>query len=179
MTFTTAALLVSWLAIAVLALGLAGVLRQVGELRRRVALGGSSGSGSGAMVGLGLPHSGPLARLRPDGGGVVVVIAPGCSSCHEAVGALLAAGLGPHTVAVSASTCEVSGLQACVGDASAAIDLLAVPATPYLLAVDADGVIRGSGVPGSVTDVADFAQRVIPLVRPATRLDVTPEEASP
>jgi hypothetical protein len=176
MSFTTAALLVSWLAIAVLALGLAGLVRQVGELRRQVALAGA-GSGSPALVGLALPGSGPLARLRPRGGGVVIVVAPGCSSCHEAAGALLAAGLGPHTVAVSASTCEVGGVQGCVSDASAAVDLLAVPATPYLLAVDADGVIRGTEVPGGPQDVAAFAAHVIPLIRPAGRLDVTAEEA--
>ena len=176
MTFTTAALLVSWLAIVVLALGLAGVVRQVGELRRQVTLAGA-GARSSTVVGLAIPASGPLARLRPPGGGVVIVVAPGCSSCHQAVDALLAAGLGPHTVAVSAGACDVSGVRSCVGDAAGAIDLLNVSATPYLLSVDADGIIRASEVPGGPADVTAFAAQVVPLIKPDRRLELDTSEA--
>lgn len=175
MSFTTAALIVSWLAIALLALGLAGIMRQVGELRRAQQLAGG-GSRGVSLVGLALPATGPLAQIRPQGGGVVVVVAPGCSSCHQTIGTLVDSGLAPHTVAVSASTCEAPGLQRCLSGAEDAIDLLGVPATPYLLAVDADGVIRGTDVPGGVEDVLAFAREAIPLVRPTLRLDLSTEE---
>ncbi|MDO5503037.1 MAG: hypothetical protein Q4G67_07675 [Actinomycetia bacterium] len=169
MSFTTSALLLSWLAIVVLALGMAGLLRQVNDLRRQVSLSGSR-SVTGALTGLALPSYGPLARLRPAGGGVVIVIAPGCSSCHAALEALTAAGMGPHTVAVSASGCTASGLQSCVSDAGEAIDQLGVPATPYLLAVDADGVIRSTDVPGGPEEVRAFAQSALALVAPEETL---------
>ena len=107
MSFTTAALIVSWLAIALLALGLAGIMRQVGELRRAQELAGGGTSRGTSLVGLALPATGPLARIRPHGGGVVVVVAPGCSSCHQTIGTLVDSGLAPHTVAVSASTAHV------------------------------------------------------------------------
>ena len=177
MTFTTAALLVSWLAIALLALGLAGLMRQIGDLRRAQQFTGAGGPRAASLIGLALPTTGPLARLRPDGGGLVVVIAPGCSSCHQTVEALLASGLAPHTVAVSASTCEARGLQRCLADAPEAIGLLGAPATPYLMAVDADGVIRGTDVPAGVEDVLAFARSATPLVRPPLRLDLSTEEA--
>lgn len=184
MTFTTAALIVSWLAIAVLALGLAGLLRQVAELRGQVRLvgagvrgGAGPATGAASLIGLALPSTGPLSLLRPDGGGVIVITSPGCSSCHQAVAALSEAGLAPHTVAVSASTCEFSGLQRCVGQAVEAVDLLAVPATPYLIAVDADGVMRGTVVPGDPDEVTDFAHQMLKLIRPPRRLDLTPKES--
>ncbi|MGA8047969.1 MAG: hypothetical protein WCA30_17045 [Dermatophilaceae bacterium] len=179
MSFTTAALLVSWLTIALLALGLAGLMRQIAELRRAQQLTGTGPSRGTSLVGLALPTTGPLAGLRPQGGGVVVVTAPGCSSCHQTVETLLGCGLAPHTVAVSASTCEARGLQRCLSDAAEVIDLLGVPATPYLLAVDADGVIRATDVPAAVEDVLAFAQGAVPLVRPPHRLDLTTEEAGP
>lgn len=177
MTFTAAALLVSWLAITVLALGLAGLMRQLADLRRQVTL--ASGGRTGSLIGLALPTAGPLAALRPDGGGVVIVTAPGCSSCHQAVGALLDAGLGPHTVAVSASTCEAPGVQACVADAGSVIDQLGVPATPYLIAVDADGVIRATDVPASPEDVSAFGEQTIPLIQMSSGLPLSTKKDRP
>ena len=172
MSFTTAALLVSWLAILVLALGLAGLMRQIAEVGAQQALGGARPR-TGSLVGLSLPTTGPLSTLRPAGGGVLLVVAPGCSSCQQSVEALLSAGLGPHTVAVSAAGCEYRGLQACIPDAREAIERLGVPATPYLVAVDADGVIRRTEVPDGVEDVAAFSRDVAPLVRPQLGIRMT------
>lgn len=155
MSFTTAALLVSWLAIVVLALGLAGLLRQVQDLTRQVASLGS-GVSTTSLVGLALPAAGPIGSLRPVGGGLVVVISPGCTSCAEALDVIAAHGLLDRTVAVSASTCEASGVQRCVPDAGDLIDRLGVPATPYLIAVDAAGEIVATELPAGPDDVAVF-----------------------
>jgi hypothetical protein len=59
-------------------------------------------------------------------------------------------------VAVSASTCEVNGVQRCVPDAGDVIERLGVPATPYLLAIDAGGEIVASELPAGPDDVETF-----------------------
>lgn len=153
MSFTTAALVVAWLAILILAFGFAGLLVQVSDLRR--ALGGASGSGSAApgepVIGLALPASGPLAGLRPHGGGVVAFVSPGCPSCEAVL-----ADLDEHhptageLVIVSTGDCPAvagGGPVRCLADQGDTLAALHVPATPYLLAVDAAGTITGSLLP--------------------------------
>jgi hypothetical protein len=75
MSFTSAALILAWLAIAVLALGFAALLQQVRSLQAALRL------PPGARAGL--PDS--ARALRPAGAGrrYVLTVDPGCSVCAE------------------------------------------------------------------------------------------------
>lgn len=152
MSFTTAALIVTWLAIVLLAFGYAGLLAQVGELRR--AVGDGSGQASqrpgGPVAGLALPASGALGRIRPAGGGVIAFVSPGCPACSDVL-ADLASGpsVGSVTVVSTGDCAEVPDAlgATCLPDSGDLLRKLQVPATPYLLAVDAAGTIIDSLLP--------------------------------
>lgn len=181
MTFTTAALIVAWLAILVLAFGFAGLMAQITELRRALgntgpggrgghAHGGHSGA-AGPAIGLALPASGDLAALRPDGGGLVVFVSPGCPSCGGVLADLAAARPSGGLVVVSTGDCGdvPEGLDAtCHPRAGHLLTAMRVPATPYLLAVDAAGTLTDSILPLDHDDLAHW------LAHDAARKDALP-----
>lgn len=163
MSFTTAALLVAWVAIALLALGFAGLMRQLGELHRSLGPASSrAGATTGTVRGLALPPSGELAQLRPAGGdgGILVFVSPGCSSCEGTLTELAATGPSGSVVVVSSGTCpgDVPAGATCLSDARALMDRLAVPGTPYLVDVDADGVIGETMLPQGPEQVRVFVE---------------------
>ena len=94
MTFTASALLLAWVAIVLLALGLAGLLRQVSLLTRQLEHGGGEGAGAATgqgrrsarttreLVGFRAPDD-VIDRVLHDGvhRTVVAFVSPGCSSC--------------------------------------------------------------------------------------------------
>lgn len=151
MNFTTAALVVAWLAILLLAFGFAGLMAQVTELRR--ALGQASGGGhaghghggaAGPAIGLALPASGDLAVLRPAGGGIIAFVSPGCPSCAGVLQDLAAVPPAGELVVVSTGDCgdlPVGLAATCHARAGHLLSALRVPATPYLVSVDAAGTI--------------------------------------
>lgn len=153
MSFTTAALVIAWLAIVVLAFGFAGLMAQLADLKRALGDGAApsgQASAGGAVVGLALPATGDLATLRPAGGGVVAFVSPGCPSCEGVLADLAAAAPSGEVVVVSTGSCaEVpEALPArCLPQGGALLGALSVPATPYLLAVDAAGTITDSLLP--------------------------------
>lgn len=174
MTFTTAALLLSWVAIALLALGFAGLMRQLGELHRSVSTGtGPSASLAPSLSGLALPATGDLAALRPHGGGLVLFVSPGCSSCEATMTAVAEAADPGTVVVVSSGPCPASGPLAasrCVPDALPLLERLSVPGTPYLVDVGADGVIGATLLPQDANQVTDFlAGRHVPHRHPTPR----------
>lgn len=150
MTFQTAALLLTWLALLALTLACAGLLRMVQELQRR-----DGGSGALAttpsVVGLALPATGTGSLLRPEGGGLVLFVAPGCAACAEVLEEIAATrepGSSPSLVLAALGPCPPQGLtDRCIPDAHALADLVHVPATPFVLAVDADGTVRDTHLP--------------------------------
>lgn len=161
MSFTTAALVVAWLAILVLAFGFAGLMTQVSELRRALGEAGSGGGqrhGAGA-IGLALPASGELATLRPEGGGIIAFVSPGCPSCAGVLQDLAATHPRGELVVVSTGDCGdlPVGLDAtCHPRAGHLLTALRVPATPYLVAVDAAGTITDSILPLDHDDLAHW-----------------------
>lgn len=195
MSFTSAALVVSWLAIALLALGFAGLTRQVSVLSRRTGTDAATGSGGAGvhgsgrsagstavsgravrttsdLVGLAVPAHGELGRLRQPGRPLVLFVSPGCPSCHAVIGDIAALGLEPRVTVVSSGTCsgvEAAPLLACVADARGVLDRLAVPATPYLMALDGEGVITATLVPTDPSDLQAFAEAVLGSGAVATR----------
>ncbi|WP_370891865.1 hypothetical protein [Janibacter sp. GXQ6167] len=158
MSFQLAALLLTWAVLLALVLASAGLLRMIQDLQRRLADGaleGGSRPGPTGVTGLALPATGPGAALRPDGAGVVLFVAPGCPACGGAI-ELLAQRATPTVVASLGPCPEAAVRTRCVPDADALADLLQVPATPFVLAVDSAGTIRGSLLPESTDDLADW-----------------------
>lgn len=160
MSFTTAALLTAWVAIALLAIGFAGLMRQLGDLRRAGA-GTATRRDSAApdLRGLALPTNGDLGALRPHGGGLLVFVSPGCASCEATLAEIAATDCEGQVVIASSGPCpSQSNLPgaACVGEAMPLMERLKVPGTPYLMHVDQDGVIGQSLLPHDVGQVRDF-----------------------
>lgn len=209
MTFTASALVLAWVAILLLALGLAGLLRQVSLLTRQLesgtpgAAGASAGladRGAGArttreLVGFTAPAD-VVDRLRHDGTELTVAafVAPGCSSCTMTLGALAADPLlsGGHlgltivsTGSCGPATADAQGVQrlSCVAQGRDLMDRLAVPATPYLVVLDAAGTVRAATLPDEDTDLGGWLRQAgapaplsTPTPHPQTAL--TPEETS-
>lgn len=192
MTFTSSALVLAWVAIVLLALGLAGLLRQVSLLTRQLegtAGGGPASQATGHGTGHGHPGQGSrgarttrelvgfrapdrvLERVRHDGvhRTVVAFVSPGCSSCELTLRALaadeaVAAGSVGLTL-VSTGSCgpgfqdaQGAARLACVPQGRELMDLLAVPATPYLLALDARGTIVAALLPEAETDLTAWVR---------------------
>lgn len=151
MDFATAAIVVAWLAIALLALGFAGLLRQVNQLRRASAPGATAGEPS--LIGLLLPSSGELAALRPAGGGVVAFVSPACDSCARVLDVLAHLMTPAATVVVSAGHCEATDGVRCLENRRDLFDRFGVPATPYLMRVVADGAITATLLPTDEHDL--------------------------
>lgn len=184
MTFTSSALVLAWVAIVLLALGLAGLLRQVSLLTRQLEHGSGDGAAQGLgqgqgrrsarttreLVGFRAPED-VLDRVLHDGAHrtVVAFVSPGCSSCSLTLRALaseesVAAGSVGLTL-VSTGSCdpgladaEGAGRVACVPRGRDLMDLLAVPATPYLVALDPRGTLVAALLPDEDTDLAAWVR---------------------
>lgn len=183
MTFTASALVLAWVAIVLLALGLSGLLRQVSLLTRQL---GSGASPAGPAVGAGprgarttrelVGFTAPadvLDRVRQDGQPLTVLafVAPGCSSCTITLAALAADPLlaqgGAGLTIVSTGSCEPAAADAagvrhltCVSQGRELMDRLAVPATPYLVALDAPGTVRAALLPDEDTDLGAWLRQL-------------------
>lgn len=154
MSFTTAALLLTWVGLLALTLACAGLLRMVQDLKRRTD--GPGPTSARSVTGLALPSDGPAAALRPEGGGLVLFVSPSCAACADVLDELVemrAKGAAPSLVVASLGPCPAQSLTThglttrCLPDAHELADLLQVPATPFLLAVDTDGTIGDTHLP--------------------------------
>lgn len=176
MSFLESAVLLAWVALVLLALGLAGLLRQVTVLTRGQA-GQAAGTGRAAgsprstrdLIGFRLPAHGDLASLVEPGAHrtVVTFVSPGCSSC-----AVTLAGLtevpdvrngSVALVAVSTGSCDpavdaLAGTGRCLAQGRALLEQLHVPATPYLVAVDGAGTIVAAALPDQDTDLTAWVR---------------------
>ncbi|WP_151523879.1 hypothetical protein [Serinicoccus kebangsaanensis] len=180
MSFTASALVLAFVAIALLALGLAGLLRQVSLLTRQLEGGqtarartsGTSGARTTQeLVGFRVPDD--LAGQLLDGGSghtVLAFVSPGCSSCSLTLRGLAAdPAVRDGTLAltlVSAGSCEPgladatgAGRLTCVPQGRALMDRLAVPATPYLAMLDARATLQAALLPDEDTDLAGWLRQ--------------------
>jgi hypothetical protein len=174
MSFLESAVLLAWVALVLLALGLAGLLRQVTTLSRGQA--GGAGAPGGAprstrdLVGFRLPAHGDLAALVEPGAHrtVAVFVSPACSSCAVTLSGLAAvpdvrAG-SVGLVAVSTGSCDpaldnLAGVGRCIGQGRGLMEQLHVPATPYLMAVDDGGTIVAATLPDQDTDLSAWVRQ--------------------
>jgi hypothetical protein len=168
---TTAALVLSWICIVLLALGTAGLLRRVDALER--AQSGAPGTPevpAGPRAGLRLP----MERFVPVDGDrdvLLLVVSPACGSCRSALADLAdLAAAQPTGLDVVVVTAEPSlgalapppGF-AVLTDAGELVETLGVPATPYLVRLDADGTIRRADVATGSTNLATWTAPRTPL----------------
>ena len=197
MTFTASALVLAFVAIALLALGLAGLLRQVTLLTRQLEGGGPGprGGTTGArttreLVGFRLPDD--LAAELVDRAArqtLLAFVSPGCSSCSLTLGALAADpqvrdGSTALTL-VSVGSCEPGLADAegaarlrCLDRGRAVMDRLAVPATPYLALLDGTGTLRAALLPEEDTDLGGWLRASGLPLRP-TGASSSTREADP
>jgi hypothetical protein len=189
MSFLTSAVVLAWVALVLLALGFAGLLRQVTLLSRRsLGDGGPRTPAAGTarstrdLVGFRLPATGGLASLpHPRAHRTVAAfVSPGCPSCTQTLQGLAAApdvaAGSVAVVAVSTGSCEpaeaaLEGTGRCIAQGRALLEQLHVPATPYLVAVDATGTIVATLLPQEDTDLAGWVRH--------TRGSMTLTEESP
>lgn len=178
MSFMQSAVLLAWVAIVLLALGYAGLLRQVTLLTRGQAGGGTATSAASTgsprstrdLVGFRLPAHGDLPDLVEPGAHrtAVVFVSPGCSSC-----AITLTGLtqvpdvqdgSVALVAVSTGSCEpaldnLAGTGRCIAQGRPLLEALHVPATPYLMALDGAGTIVAATLPDQDTDLTAWVHQ--------------------
>ncbi len=170
MSFITSALVLAWLAIVVLAMGFAGLLRQVMVLSRRQTGPATSSRTASDLIGFTVPASGELAALRhPQARATVVAfVSPGCPSCAQTLQALAAmpeAGSASLALtAVSTGSCapaaDVLGDgPTCIAQGRPVLERLQVPATPYLMVLDRAGTITAAMLPDEHTDVPAWVRR--------------------
>lgn len=178
MSFLQSAVLLAWVAIVLLALGYAGLLRQVTLLTRGQAGGGTATSSAAAgaprstrdLVGFRLPAHGDLPDLVEPGAHrtAVVFVSPGCSSCAVTLTGLTEV---PDVrdgsvavVAVSTGSCEpavraLAGTGRCLSEGRSLLEALHVPATPYLMALDGAGTIVAATLPDQDTDLTAWVRQ--------------------
>lgn len=181
MSFMESAVLLAWVALVLLALGFAGLLRQVTVLTRGQA-GQSGGGRSGGptavgsprstrdLVGFRLPAHGELPSLVEPGAHrtVVAFVSPGCSSCAITLTGLSRVpdvqGGSVAVVAVSTGSCEpalenLAGTGRCIAQGRSLLEQLHVPATPYLMSVDGAGTIVAAALPNQDTDLTAWVRQ--------------------
>ena len=139
------AFLTLWLVVAVLAVAMVALLRQIGVLHQRLAPMGVHFASEGPVLdapapGVGIDWS--VSTLT-----VLLFTSPTCVLCRE---------LKPSLDAFRRQYRELR-VQTVDLDAEAAVfDAMAVRSTPYVVAVDRDGVVRGRGVANSLEQIEEL-----------------------
>lgn len=141
------AFLALWLVVAVLAVAMVALLRQIGVLHQRLAPMGVHFASEGPVLdapapGVGIDWS--VSALT-----VLLFTSPTCVLCRE---------LKPSLDAFRRQYRELR-VQTVDLDAEAAVfDAMAVRSTPYVVAVDRDGVVRGRGVANSLEQIEELVR---------------------
>jgi hypothetical protein len=157
MDFDTSAILLAWLAIAVLAFAMAGLLRQVVFLRS--ALAGSDAGALGPAIGASAPA---LPGIEYAGTRTVLLFADdGCESCRSILDALASEPDDPSMADVVVLFSGSANGHALAPDRlfvqqSELFDRLAVNVTPFALMVGADSRIVAAEPVGSVEMLDEF-----------------------
>jgi len=144
MTTTTAALVLAWIAIILLTLATAGLLRRVEQLSSRSTLQAEPGE---PVIGLQLPMSKYLSDLEGGQAQVLLLfVSPSCMTCQAAIDAIVAAGPAGHRIGVVLREADAAPMHLPDGwvpltSAAGLFHILRIPATPYLVRLDADGTI--------------------------------------
>ncbi|MFI0448761.1 hypothetical protein [Actinomadura sp. 6N118] len=141
MSFQNSALLLSWVAIVLLALVVAGLVRQVHALSQ-----GPPGSAGQSPLG---PAAGTRApgfdRLGP---GLLLFLDVDCGVCVEVLDEAGSLGRPIHAIFAGAAP-EAPGITVLANERDGLFEDYAVPATPFAVLVDASGRVRAAQPVGS------------------------------
>jgi hypothetical protein len=168
MSFETTALLVTWVALVLLALVVAGLVRQVHQLTQ-----GPRTRDLGLAVGSVAPAL-DVVGAEPGQATLLLFLSEDCPVCHDVFDEALGLVDGPATRAIFAE-------QAIGQDPPANMRVLAgrqdlfteykVPATPYAVVVGADGRVRTAEPVGSVRGLHALVAEVDGRVRDGAGLN--------
>lgn len=159
MSFEASALILAWVAIALLALAMAGLVRQVRVLSEQPR--------GGRFL-----HSPLVGSAAPDLTGqgwarrtVLLFVAPDCEVCHARLADLetLAASNGDDLAFAAVFPGEANGFASSrvkvLANQRAAFDQFRVPITPFGAVVTAQGTVSYVGTIGSSQAVAELGKR--------------------
>lgn len=162
MSFEATAVILAWGAIAVLALAMAGILRQVRALTMLIA--GNAAPAAGPQRGQAVPAELLAGAFRNGAGaGRLLVFMDGdCPACAELAPQLAA--LGERGVGVRLvfrdSAREIAGAKLGVLEGmSESFERLGVPATPYVVRVGHGGTVADAAPVGSPEALRRFVER--------------------
>lgn len=136
-----------WLVVAVLAIAVVALLRQIGVLHQRLAPMGVHFASEGPVLdapapGVGIDWS--VSTLT-----VLLFTSPTCVLCRE---------LKPSLDAFRRQYRELRVQTVDLEAEAAVFDAMAVRSTPYVVAVDRDGVVRGRGVANSLEQIEELVR---------------------
>ncbi|HSK98514.1 MAG TPA: hypothetical protein VK891_17945 [Euzebyales bacterium] len=156
LTFEQTALLLSWVAILLLAFALSGLVRQVHAVTEAVA--GGQRRASGPSVGTIVPA---LPNLDGASSTLLLFADVGCGSCEQAVARIARAAREHHGVAHAvlyrgAGPATRPAEVAVVTNAGAHFDALGVSATPLAVAVDGQRRVVTSALVGAPALLDEF-----------------------
>ncbi|MEM8902343.1 MAG: thioredoxin domain-containing protein [Actinomycetota bacterium] len=135
-----------WIAVVVLGLAVVVLLRQIGVLHARLQPMGVHFAGEGPELGGAAPAAGPIDYSSPMT--LVAFTSTTCEAC---------AALRPALAAVERSYDGVSLVEIEAGDATkATFRAFNVSNTPYLVAVDGDGIVRGRGIANTLDQIEEL-----------------------
>ena len=130
-----------WIAVIGLSVVVVALLRQVGVLHARLQPIGVHPAGEGPEQGEPAPPM-PRVAYRDAAATLVTFTSPTCTVCHE---------LAPALRALEGQYRDVRLVEVAMSDEMRPVfSAFAVRSTPYLVAVDRDGIVRGKGVANSL-----------------------------
>jgi hypothetical protein len=171
MTTTTAALVLAWIAIVLLALATAGLLRRVEQLSSRGAA--AAEPVSEPVVGLQLPMVQHLGEFAGGHTEVLIVFAStSCASCQAAVDGIVAAAPADLRIAVAVRESTLGPLEVPSEwvrrtSAQSLFQIMRIPATPYLVRLGPDGTIVGAAMAVGSFDIEQWLTQQPAAANPA------------
>lgn len=141
------AFLALWLVVVVLAVAVVALLRQIGVLHQRLAPMGVHFASEGPVLDVPAPAVGidwSVSVLT-----VLLFTSPTCVLCRE---------LKPSLDAFRRQYRELRVQTVDLDADTAVFDAMAVRSTPYVVAVDAAGVVRGRGVANSLEQIEELVR---------------------
>ena len=146
-----ASYIVLWIAVVVLGFLVLALLRQVGVLHARLQPMGAHFAGEGPELGAAAPAAGPFAYDAPLT--LVAFTAPDCEICAELRPAL-------HTLERQYDDVRLVEVESGPSTRST-FRSFNVSSTPYFVAVDRDGVVRGRGVANSLEQLEELVEEAL------------------
>lgn len=144
-----ASYVVLWAAVLVLSVAVVALLRQIGVLHARLHPLGANFAGEGPALDTAAPTL-PDTTYADAPLTVLAFTSPGCAVCKV---------LRPSLEALRRGYPEIQLREIDLGSARATFDAFMVRSTPYVVAVDTAGVVRGRGVVNSLEQIEELLEQ--------------------